>query len=313
MSKLKLSNSEIYDKHLQKLSDFSGCITKKIRLSIGEVIFVSSFIVNFFLGKLVHLVAQNEEVYNYYNNKRNLFNQVFVKKGWGWTTLIIILFYSFLIYGNKHPKILTKQQRISVLKRAILNYVIATVWWVLFTQWCFGLPLMDKVFVWTGGKCTSIAHDQLFKQVPSFGTSGLYTELESQVQYESRAITSYMCRKLKGSWEGGHDPSGHVFLLIHSSLYLFSEALPFWVSWSALKGQLCRFSESWQSSSESKPALLMHLFVQTPHTITIPLIGLWWFMLFMTNIYFHSIAEKLVGLAFGYIGLAMVYYIPRWV
>ena len=42
------------------------------------------------------------------------------------------------------------------------------------------------------------------------------------------------------------------------------------------------------------------------------LIGLWWFMLLMTNIYFHLSLEKLVGLGFGYIGVAGLYWIPRW-
>lgn len=312
MSLSQTPNHEIYDRHLQQLGKLGDSISKKIRLSTGELIFLVSFIANFFLGKLIHLTAEHEEVYNYYNNKRNVFNQVFVKRGWGWTTLIIVVFYSFLMYGNSHARIRTKQQRISVLKKAIFNYIVATLWWVLFTQWCFGLPLMDKVFVWTGGKCTGIAQEKLALHIPSYGTSSIFTEIESDLSYESKAITSYMCRKLKGSWEGGHDPSGHVFLLIHSSLYLFLEALPFWISWATLKHHLCQFVKSWRLTSGSKPKLLFGLFAQDPHTIIIPLISLWWFMLFMTNIYFHSIGEKLVGLVFGYVGLAVVYYVPRW-
>lgn len=312
MSSADSSNHDIYDRHFQKIEKSADSISKRIRLSIGELIFLASFIANFFLGKLIHVTAQHEEVYNYYNNKRNLFNQLFVKKGWGWTTLIIVMFYSFLIYGDNHPSVHTKQQRISVLKKAIFNYAIATIWWVLFTQWCFGLPLMDKVFVWTGGKCTGIAQEKLANHVPSYGSSSIFTEVESGLGYESRAITSYMCRKLRGSWEGGHDPSGHVFLLIHSSLYLFLEALPFWSSWALLKHHLCQFVSSWRLASASKPKSIISLFAQSPHAVVIPLISLWWFMLFMTNIYFHSIGEKLVGLVFGYVGLSVVYYVPRW-
>lgn len=312
MSLSESSNHEIYDRHFQQLGNLACSVSKRIRLSTGELIFLVSFIVNFFLGKVIHITAQREEVYNYYNNKHNFFNQLFVKKGWGWTTLIIVMFYSFLIYGNSHPKVQTKQERIGVLKKAVFNYAIATIWWVLFTQWCFGLPLMDKVFIWTGGKCTGIAQEKLAQHVPSYGTTGIFTQIESELRYESSAITSYMCRRLKGSWEGGHDPSGHVFLLIHSSLYLFLEALPFWVSWATLKHHLCQFVKSWRLASARKPVLLVGLFAQNPHTVIIPLISLWWFMLFMTNIYFHSIGEKIVGLVFGYAGHSVVYYIPRW-
>ena len=43
-------------------------------------LFAISFLVNFILGRFIHFSAPDEEVYNYYNNKRNILNQWFVKK-----------------------------------------------------------------------------------------------------------------------------------------------------------------------------------------------------------------------------------------
>lgn len=51
--------------------------------------------------------------------------------------------------------------------------------------------------------------------------------------------------------------------------------------------------------------------VANPPIVVAKLITLWWFMLLMTNIYFHSLGEKLVGLVFGYIGVVGIYYVPR--
>lgn len=312
MGSIKSVNDDKYDRHFQAISQFSDNVSKTLKVSVSELVFLLSFVANFFVGKLIHLTSQKEEVYNYYNNKRNVFNQIFVKRGWGWTTLIIVLFYSCLLYTSNHPKIQGKQQRIQVIKRGVVNYAIATVWWVLFTQWCFGLPIMDKVFVWTGGKCTSIDQGVLLRHNPSFGASGVFAQIEADLSYESSRITSYMCRRLKGSWEGGHDPSGHVFLLIHSSLYLFLEALPFWVSWKTLYQNLFLLVQKLRTGHANKPQLLLSFVLHSPHVLVLLLIGLWWFMLFMTNIYFHSIAEKLVGLVFGYLGIFVVYYCPRW-
>lgn len=263
----------------------------RARITLPELFFVGSFLVNFIVGKLLHLFSQEEEVYNYYNNKGNVFNQYFVKLGWGWTTAVIILFYSLVSVKSK----------IRLVPVAI-RYLVATVWWIFFTQWCFGLPIMDRVFVWTGGKCANISQDRF----DLYGIAGTFSETNGF--YESKAITSFTCRKLKGSWEGGHDPLGHVFLLVHSSLYLFHEIQPFWPGWSQLLLNLQKFR-----ASRNKLVAVRSLLLNTPHVVVVLLLSLWWFMLLVTNMYFHLLAEKLVGLAFGYLAVAGVYYVPRWI
>lgn len=156
---------------------------------------------------------------------------------------------------------------------------------------------MDKVFVYTGGKCANVLSAAVA------GMEAFFTATSSPAVYESNKITSYMCRRLKGTWQGGHDPSGHVFLLTHLSLYLFHEILPYW-DWSRAQAAVTNF--------RSHNGLVRELVLTLPHLVVALLIGLWWFMLLMTNIYFHSVGEKFVGLMFGFVAVAVVYYMPRW-
>lgn len=304
-------NHEVtYRRHIHFVDSTLNTVSKKLKLDVREFLFNIAFLLSFVLGKLVQWTAPDEEVNNYYNDKRNLFNQIFVKKGWGWTTVVIVVFYSLLFLTGENPKLQTPQQRRKAIGNGVVKYFAATAWWVLYTQWCFGLPIMDRIFVYTGGKCTAIQHEHLSKGVPKFKDSGLFHMLGSGLEFESKRISSLTCRKLKGNWQGGHDPSGHVFLLVHSSLYLFLETFPFVVSWSKFVS-LCKLLRSrWSQGMQGQATI--HFLVQNPQLLVHGLIALWWFMLFMTNIYFHSVFEKLVGLIFGYTGILFVYLLPRW-
>lgn len=276
-------------------------ITRKLRVTAGELWFVGSFLVNFMVGKIIHLTSTDEEVYNYYNDKNNIFNQLFVKKGWFWTTILLVAFYGVLL-SKSHPKI---ENKLKFIQLSVLKYIIATGWWILFTQWCFGLPIMDKIFIYTGGKCTNIHPSKVKPHLASVLSKSLTDEL--QEFYESKIISSSVCRSLRGHWVGGHDPSGHVFLLIHSSLYLFFEISQFWPGWPLVISDMKKLSHDLKLGRFT----LHHYIMKNPSILVIWLIGLWWFMLLMTNIYFHSILEKLVGLLFGYAILGL-YLIPRF-
>ncbi|KAL6451717.1 fit1 Acyl-coenzyme A diphosphatase fit1 [Candida maltosa Xu316] len=276
------------------MTDVIKQVETRTKLTVPRLLFISSFILNFVIARIIHFSSPQEEVYNYYNNKGNIFNQYFVKKGWGWTTLVILLFYSNLLY--KTPA----ADRIRVLRRAVTNYIIATVWWILFTQWCFGLPIMDKIFVWTGGKCKIDITNHDVNHVHS----SFIHSLENI--WESTGITSYYCRKMKGNWIGGHDPSGHVFLMIHSSLYLFFETSSSFPSLTVLKQNFNHFKRT--TTLKEK----LNVVWNTPQVLVGLLLALWWFMLLMTNIYFHSILEKFAGLLFGYIGVLIMYVLPDW-
>jgi hypothetical protein len=296
-----MSNELRYERDYQHITRAAHQFADLFRCSVLEFAFVVSFVANLIVGNIIHTFSTNEEVYNYFNDKGNLFNRFFVKQGWAWTTLVIVVFYGVTIARSKSGLSAGR-----VLARAAFNYTVATVWWIFFTQWFFGQPIMDRVFVLTGGHC-HVKHSSKLANHQSFDL--FRASNEDATMYKSPHITSSTCRQLQGSWIGGHDPSGHVFLLIHSSLYLVFESLPYWSSWNTI---LANVQATIRDSTSSKWTKLWQLVVQNPNIPLLTLVGLWWWMLFMTSLYFHSVAEKFVGLLFGYVVFAALYYLPRW-
>lgn len=289
--------SSIYERHYEKLVALNQRIYREFFVTLGEIFFIGSFLLNFILGKIVHKLSSQEDVNNYWNNKRNIVNQLFVKKGWLWTTIVLVAFYTIIAIKKK------KTERVNYAG-VVIRYIVATVWWVLFTQWCFGFPIMDKIFLWSGGYCiVDPDHPNLGKFVHLFSE-------DNRNLFSSSSISSFACRRLKGKWEGGHDPSGHVFLMVHSSLYLFFEVKQYWKTWRYYVAEIEKRINAYTTSKDYSQ--LIGILLDTPHLVVTGLIALWWFMLLMTNIYFHSLFEKFVGLLFGYVGVLVIYYLPRW-
>ncbi|CAK9441211.1 uncharacterized protein LODBEIA_P50800 [Lodderomyces beijingensis] len=319
------SASSIYDVHYAKIQQWSTMLETRFKITLNEVIFLASFLLNFLLSRLIHFGAPEEEVYNYYNDKGNFINQFFVKRGWGWTTLVILVFYVAHVVpklysttrhtnGKSTQEDEPEERNTMVLLKGALRYVLVTAWWYLFTQWCFGLPIMDKVFVFTGGVCTlEQATPQEAHRHHSYHASiarHFIQDLEDSV-WKSSSVSSYHCRKIKGNWIGGHDPSGHVFLLIHASLYLFLESAPYF-NWSSILAALKRKPRK-EKLDDDVVVVVEDKVEVASQLCVVGLISMWWFMLLMTNIYFHSIGEKLVGLVFGYLGIGVIYFVPRWI
>lgn len=214
--------------------------------TLEELVLFCLYPVTVFLGQAVSLSNPHP---SYFGEKRNIFNVIFVRQGWFWTTI------AFIAHATHVHKNNNTTNRQSLLKQQILRYTLATVWWYAFSQWLFGLPIMDRVFVITGGTCEGVA--------------------------DGTAVTSAACRSHGGKWVGGHDPSGHSFLLVHSSLFLWFEILP-----------------TLRKPAEAVPGAVKGVFA---------LLGLWWWMLLMTSIYFHSFLEKIAGLTWGLIEVSVVY------
>lgn len=108
---------------------------------------------------------------------------------------------------------------------------------------------MDRTFIVTGGTCRAVAEDPSVRE--KMGTAAV-------------VATSAACKVAGGSWSGGHDLSGHTFLLTHASLFLWSEVAP-----GLMTGD-------WDVGVWSVVACL----------------GIWWWMLLMTGVYFHTWREK---------------------
>ena len=78
------------------------------------------------------------------------------------------------------------------------------------TQWFFGPAIIDRGFLLTGGQCELVEMVEEGK-----------VDMDGTRQF----LTGVACKAVGGQWKGGHDISGHVFLLVLGSMFLFEEVL----------------------------------------------------------------------------------------
>ncbi|KAI9361028.1 inositol phospholipid synthesis and fat-storage-inducing TM-domain-containing protein [Pilaira anomala] len=140
------------------------------------------------------------------------------------------------------------------------------------TQWLLGPSFIDRVYVLTGGKCASLLQDA-----------------ESSAKL-ANVFQQQTCRQLGGNWAGGHDVSGHCVMLIHASLFFWEELSWMFYNASALV----------QMKSRDRAQYFSIVAVGA-------IAAIWWFMLFMTGVYFHGHFEILSGSIFGVLGWAVLY------
>ncbi|KAI0382884.1 inositol phospholipid synthesis and fat-storage-inducing TM-domain-containing protein [Hypomontagnella monticulosa] len=229
---------------------------------------------------------------SYFARKDNILNVLFVKRGWAW---ISAAFASFLL---THPSFTDTAFRRT---RAAIRWVLVTLWWVLVTQWCFGAPLIDRGFRFTGGKC-EVAVEAVAEGAADAGD----------------VFTAAACRAAGGRWSGGHDISGHVFLLVLGSYFLLQEVG--WVllraGWAGAREERCVVMhdgavkgagvEAERNGVEDGALGLGGRFA----AVVVTLCG---WMLLMTAIYFHTWFEKFTGLLVAAMAIYPIYILPRWI
>ena len=111
-------------------------------------------------------------------------------------------------------------------------------------------------------------------------------------------FTSAACKIAGGKWKGGHDISGHVFLLVLGSAFLWMEILPVVMKHAGLREERLIIqsngkvgnaeSELRERASEKTDTAQAHGGVSAPLAVA----GLSWWMLLMTAAYFHTWFEK---------------------
>ncbi|KAJ4337194.1 hypothetical protein N0V87_004867 [Didymella glomerata] len=229
---------------------------------------------------------------SYFALKKNVFNVYFVKVGWFWTTL------AFSMFVLMHPGF---GRGLSAHRiRAVLRYALVTTWWVFVTQWFFGPPLIDRGFKLTGGAC-ELARDP---------------NARAEMSDTKEFITAATCKAVGGSWKGGHDISGHVFLLIMGSSLLWLEFLPALTRMEGLRdGRLITLSDGKVASVAVEKEDQKAEGEATARGVKFALgvAALMWWMLLMTAAYFHTWFEKFTGLVVAFAGLYTVYFAPRGV
>lgn len=216
------------------------------------------FAVTFYLSTIVisllySLLGVAPETY--FSKKRNIFNILFVKLGWFWTTLVFFA-YLYNVLGRKQPA-----------ERGVARYAAVTFYWYLLTQWLWGPSLIDRVFVATGGRCVDLTNSAALQHI-----------------YQQT-----VCRKMGGTWNGGHDVSGHCVLLLHASLFLWEESA--WVYYSIPSLKRIKQAGGWPWKS------VLAVFA---------ILTFWWYMLVVTCVYFHGHFELLTGTIFGFAGWALL-------
>ncbi|KAF2091529.1 hypothetical protein K490DRAFT_52731 [Saccharata proteae CBS 121410] len=239
---------------------------------------------------------------SYFAQKKNIFNVYFVKKGWLWTTLAFFLFiFTHPSLGPPLRPVVTPRRL-----RASARWACVTLWWVVVTQWFFGPPLIDTLFRFTGGQC-----EMLRDEAARDGIS------DARVY-----VTAATCKLAGGSWKGGHDISGHVFLLILGSMLLWFEILPAVLRSEGLRDgrRIVMFDGAVKTAgaeaqrdgmaADGKP---LEKDAGLGVKVALGVMSLSWWMLLMTAAFFHTWFEKFTGLLVAFGAIWTVYFLPRGV
>ncbi|PSN68053.1 hypothetical protein BS50DRAFT_573027 [Corynespora cassiicola Philippines] len=227
---------------------------------------------------------------SYFAQKKNIFNVYFVKKGWAWTTLAL---FSFVLFNSGFGSGITRRRL-----QATLRWAVVTAWWVFVTQWFFGPPLIDRGFRITGGQC-ELLRDPSVRE-----------EMSDTREY----FTAAACKAVGGTWKGGHDISGHVFLLILGSALLWFEFLPTLTRAEDLRdGRRIMLPDGKVTSVAVEKPVEKEKPTTQGVKFSLGVAALMWWMLLMTAAYFHTWFEKFTGLVVAFSGIFTVYFVPRGV
>lgn len=248
---------------------------------------------------------------SYFARKRNIFNLYFVKIGWFWSTAALALF--LMTHPSLGPPLrpLPTPRRL----RALLRYAAVTAVWVFVTQWCFGAPLIDRGFLITGGTCRVV--------LEAADAPAAAARQALDVSRSRELVTAAACRLAGGRWLGGHDVSGHVFLLILGSALLWFEVLPVLTRAGGLRdgrrimlgdGKVAsvaveKLGEREGEGNGGESGQVTKAGVK----VALGVVGLMWWMLLMTAAFFHTWVEKFTGLLVAFSALWVVYFLPRGV
>jgi hypothetical protein len=245
---------------------------------------------------------------SYFAQKRNVFNVYFVKRGWFWVTVALAIFI------GTHPS-LGPSLRPTITRRriqAVARWGLATLVWIAVTQWFFGPPLIDRSFKLTGGACEILSDPSVRLKTGTISETKDY-------------FTAAACKIAGGQWKGGHDISGHVFLLILGSALLWFEVLPAILKSRGLREERrVRVGNGKIIKTRSivdgtvKDDIPEHAVEQEEYTtlgvkIAVGVVGLSWWMLLMTAAFFHTWFEKFTGFLVAFVGIFFIYFLPRGV
>lgn len=147
-------------------------------------------------------------------------------------------------------------------------------------------------------------------------------------------VTGVACKAVGGKWFGGHDISGHVFLLVLGSMFLFEEVLHVAMKSPKTKEQRTILmndgavkSAEIEAETEAGTEPFGGWTVGSKITLGVGTMSV--YMLFMTAAFFHTWFEKVIeftniileqadimkftGLLVAFSGIFVVYFLPRMI
>lgn len=158
--------------------------------------------------------------------------------------------------------------------------MVVTAYWAIVTQWFFGPALIDRGFRITGGACELASAYE--------GTCG-----------KKEFFTGQACKAVGGVWRGGHDISGHVFILVLGSAFLGLEVLPAVVGARGLREErkiVGRHGVVGRAEGEVMGDETEEAVAKGGLSAPLVVVGLSLWMLLMTAAYFHTWFEKVCDL-----------------
>ncbi|KAJ3129542.1 hypothetical protein HK098_001018 [Nowakowskiella sp. JEL0407] len=148
--------------------------------------YVALYSATVFIGTTIQYLSPPSP--SFFSDKRNPLNKIFVKNGWAWTSIPLLVFMLLTALQSRN--------RGSSIDKFVIRWVGATLYWFILTQWFFGHSVFDRV---------------------RYSTAAC--EIDRSVKY---GVSGKACAGSGGNfWE--FDISGHCFLLIHASLFIISE------------------------------------------------------------------------------------------
>lgn len=126
-----------------------------------------------------------------------------------------------------------------------------------------------------------------------------------------------------GMWKGGHDISGHVFLLILGSAFLWMEILPAVLKAQGLNeerrvkvgsGKVVKtrsIVDGTVQTDEDKLDKKQEEYASWGVKMAVGVVGLSLWMLLMTAAFFHTWFEKFTGFVVAFVGIGLIYFAPR--
>lgn len=293
----------------------AAVIFSKRRLAIPDLVVLSFYPLIILLAHLVRVLGLVPEyaegpassVLAFLTNKSNPLNVYVMELGWLWVSVLFGLHFwlttwmSFKLAGSGSSHAGLQQQQQHWQRAAALRYAAATGLWCVVTQtWLGGAPILDRLFVWTGGRCELARGAGFGSSVDSAGAGG---------------VTLRSVCGPDGTWVG-FNASGHVFLATLGGCFLWFEVVYPVITGSCSSCSSCSAPYGTFDSADADadagcqdalpvPWPRYGLYAVKAAAVLVMLLD--WLMLVSTNLFFHSFGEALAGLAFAYSTVLAVY------